>query len=206
MKQNKIADKNTSLPDALNAFYAWFNQNASGVESPAPTAPDATKTKEWIINFRKKRGGHVLVYIKGAEVERVKSVKFRRVMITNKLSWTSHIDAIVKKAQQYLIFLMKFGTSGWKKLKTVVYTAETITKANFLSMDSIYTSRYHEKAANIIKDPSQTSNTLFQPFLTDDIKEAQALLADTATYQQVAADPTSQLQNRITQTLKKLGD
>eukprot|EP00061_Rhincodon_typus_P003468 g20164.t1 len=41
MKQNKIADKDTSLPDELNAFYARFEQNASSAVSLALTAPDA---------------------------------------------------------------------------------------------------------------------------------------------------------------------
>eukprot|EP00061_Rhincodon_typus_P014167 g41032.t1 len=40
MKQSEIADKDTSFPDALNAFCARFEQNASGVVTPAPTAPD----------------------------------------------------------------------------------------------------------------------------------------------------------------------
>eukprot|EP00061_Rhincodon_typus_P017941 g46883.t1 len=37
MKQSKIADKDTSLLDALNVFFAWF---ATGTMSPASTAPD----------------------------------------------------------------------------------------------------------------------------------------------------------------------
>eukprot|EP00061_Rhincodon_typus_P015835 g43738.t1 len=37
MKQSKIADKDTSLPDALNTFYGQFEQNASGTVTPAPT-------------------------------------------------------------------------------------------------------------------------------------------------------------------------
>eukprot|EP00061_Rhincodon_typus_P012373 g38067.t1 len=41
MEQNKIADKNTSLPDVLNSFYAQVEQNASGAVLPAPTAPVA---------------------------------------------------------------------------------------------------------------------------------------------------------------------
>eukprot|EP00061_Rhincodon_typus_P013797 g40390.t1 len=40
MKQSKVADKDTSLLDELNVFYAWFKQNTSSV-TPAPTAPDA---------------------------------------------------------------------------------------------------------------------------------------------------------------------
>eukprot|EP00061_Rhincodon_typus_P014797 g42090.t1 len=41
MKQSTIVDKETSLPDALDAFYAQFEQNASSAVSPALTAPDA---------------------------------------------------------------------------------------------------------------------------------------------------------------------
>eukprot|EP00061_Rhincodon_typus_P002227 g16944.t1 len=63
------------------------------------------KAKELIINFRKKGGKHTPIYINGTEVERVNSTKFLGVMITDNLSWTSHVDAIVKKAQQRLFFL-----------------------------------------------------------------------------------------------------
>eukprot|EP00061_Rhincodon_typus_P015992 g43972.t1 len=34
------------------------------------------KTKELIINFRKKGGEHATIYINGTEVERMKSIKF----------------------------------------------------------------------------------------------------------------------------------
>eukprot|EP00061_Rhincodon_typus_P008163 g30543.t1 len=44
---------------------------------------DDSKTKELIINFRKKEGEHAPIYINGTEVERVKSVKFLGVTITN---------------------------------------------------------------------------------------------------------------------------
>eukprot|EP00061_Rhincodon_typus_P015984 g43954.t1 len=40
MKQGKITDKDTSLPDALNALYAQFKQNASGAVTPVSTALD----------------------------------------------------------------------------------------------------------------------------------------------------------------------
>eukprot|EP00061_Rhincodon_typus_P009489 g33040.t1 len=54
---------------------------------------------------RKKGGEHTLIYINGENVERVESVKFRGVTITDNLSWTSYVDATVKKAQQRLFFL-----------------------------------------------------------------------------------------------------
>eukprot|EP00061_Rhincodon_typus_P012274 g37904.t1 len=71
------------------------------------------KTKELIIDFRKE-GEHAPIYINGTEVERVENIKFLGVMITNNLSWTSHVDAMIKKAQQCLFFLRrlrKFGMS-----------------------------------------------------------------------------------------------
>eukprot|EP00061_Rhincodon_typus_P010541 g34907.t1 len=39
MKQSEIADKDTSFPDVLDAFYAWFEQNASSAISPALHTP-----------------------------------------------------------------------------------------------------------------------------------------------------------------------
>eukprot|EP00061_Rhincodon_typus_P004514 g22784.t1 len=42
MKQSKIADKDTSLPDALNVFSAWFEQNAGKVVIPCPDNPKHT--------------------------------------------------------------------------------------------------------------------------------------------------------------------
>eukprot|EP00061_Rhincodon_typus_P013827 g40440.t1 len=39
-KQCKIVDNDTSLPDMLNVFNAWFEQNTTSVATPDPTAPD----------------------------------------------------------------------------------------------------------------------------------------------------------------------
>eukprot|EP00061_Rhincodon_typus_P011306 g36221.t1 len=206
MEQNRIAHKNTSLPDVLNAFYIWFEKKVNEiaptiVDAPVPsvntadirlaflrvhplkeTGPDGvrsgvlricadqlagvfadifnlplqqsevpicfkkntiilvskkthatflndyhpvaptpiimkcfeSKTEELIIDFRKQGGRHTLIHINGAGVERFHCLKFLRVMITNNLSWSTHIDVTVKKAQQQLFFqwrLRKFGMS-----------------------------------------------------------------------------------------------
>eukprot|EP00061_Rhincodon_typus_P005793 g25738.t1 len=72
------------------------------------------KAKGLIIDFRKKGREHAFNYINGTEVERVMSIKFLRMTITSDLSWTSHVDATLKKAQQHFFFfrwLRKFGMS-----------------------------------------------------------------------------------------------
>eukprot|EP00061_Rhincodon_typus_P007138 g28505.t1 len=69
----------------------------------------------WIISFlthkprsvriERKEENTPPLYINGTEVERVESINFLRVTITDDLSWASHVDGTVKKAQQRLFFL-----------------------------------------------------------------------------------------------------
>eukprot|EP00061_Rhincodon_typus_P003881 g21205.t1 len=73
---------------------------------------NAGKTKELIIDFKNKGGEHAPIYINGTEVERVKSVKFFGVTITNDLSWNSHVIVTVKKTQQHLFFLRQIRNFG----------------------------------------------------------------------------------------------
>eukprot|EP00061_Rhincodon_typus_P017222 g45814.t1 len=58
---------------------------------------------------RKEANTPATIYINGTEVDMVESIKFRGVTITISLSWTCHIDVMVKKAQQHLFFLRKLG-------------------------------------------------------------------------------------------------
>eukprot|EP00061_Rhincodon_typus_P015148 g42667.t1 len=96
-----MAHTNSSLPTCLDPLqFPLLFLNVS-------------KTKELIIDFRKKGGEHDPIYIFGTVVERVKSIKFLRVTITGDMSWTSHVDATVKRAQRlfFLRRLRKFGMS-----------------------------------------------------------------------------------------------
>eukprot|EP00061_Rhincodon_typus_P015794 g43680.t1 len=91
---------------AIEGLVKWCNENNLSL--------NIGKTKELIIDFRKKGGEHAPIYINGIEVESVKSIKFLRVTITDDLSWACHVNATVKKAQQRLFFLKrlrKFGLS-----------------------------------------------------------------------------------------------
>jgi hypothetical protein len=45
-----------------------------------------------IVDYRKKRTEHAPIHIDGAAVEQVKSFKFLDVLITNKLTWSKHIN------------------------------------------------------------------------------------------------------------------
>ena len=60
------------------------------------------KTKEIIMDYRKKRTEHAPILIDGAVVEPVESFKFLGVHITNKLTWSKHTKTVVKRARQNL--------------------------------------------------------------------------------------------------------
>eukprot|EP00061_Rhincodon_typus_P001815 g15858.t1 len=96
----------SNLRREIEGLVTWCNENNLSL--------NVGKTKEPIIDFRKKGGEHAPIYINGTDVERVESIKFLRVTITDNLSWISHVDVTVKKVQQHLFFLrqlMKFAMS-----------------------------------------------------------------------------------------------
>jgi hypothetical protein len=63
---------------------------------------NVSKTKELIIDYRKRRDEQAPINIEGAVVERVESFKFLGVHITNTLSWSKHTKTVTKRARQHL--------------------------------------------------------------------------------------------------------
>eukprot|EP00061_Rhincodon_typus_P012723 g38633.t1 len=76
---------------------------------PVPKKAHAICLKDYCPKERRRT---CPMYINETEVERVESVKFLRVMITDNLFWTSHVDAMVKKAERYLFFLRQLRIFG----------------------------------------------------------------------------------------------
>ena len=68
---------------------------------------NVSKTKELIVDYRKRRAEQDPININGAVVERVESFKFLGVHITNKLSWSKHTKTVVKRARQNLFPLRR---------------------------------------------------------------------------------------------------
>ena len=63
---------------------------------------NASKTKELIVDYRKRRAEHAPIKIDGAVVEQVESFKFLGVHIINELSWSKHTKTFVKIAWQHI--------------------------------------------------------------------------------------------------------
>uniref|UniRef100_A0AAZ3P3X5 Alkylated DNA repair protein AlkB homologue 8 N-terminal domain-containing protein n=1 Tax=Oncorhynchus tshawytscha TaxID=74940 RepID=A0AAZ3P3X5_ONCTS len=69
------------------------------------------KTKELIVDYRKKRTEHAPILIDGAVVEQVESFKFLGVHMTN-LTWSKNTKTVVKRARQNLFPLRRLKRFG----------------------------------------------------------------------------------------------
>jgi hypothetical protein len=58
------------------------------------------KTKEMIVDYRKRRTEHAPILIDGVIVEQVERFTFLGVHINNKLEWSKHNKTVVKRAQK----------------------------------------------------------------------------------------------------------
>jgi hypothetical protein len=56
------------------------------------------KTKEMIVDYKKKMTEHAPILIDGAAVEQVERFKFLGVHITNKVTWSKHSKTVMKRA------------------------------------------------------------------------------------------------------------
>ena len=70
------------------------------------------KTKEMIVDSRKRRTEHPPILIDRAVVEQVENFKFLSVHITNKLSWSKHTKTAMKRARQRLFPLRRLKRFG----------------------------------------------------------------------------------------------
>jgi hypothetical protein len=68
---------------------------------------NVAKTKEIIVDFRRKKTPVSPLVIDGSEVERVDCFKFLGIHISGDLTWSAHVEQCVAKAQRRLFFLRR---------------------------------------------------------------------------------------------------
>ncbi len=96
----------TAYREEVSTLTKWCQENHLSL--------NIDKTKELVVDFRRQSREHTPISIDKTPVERVNSFKFLGVHITEDLTWSAHIDAVLKKAHQHLFFLRrlrKFGMS-----------------------------------------------------------------------------------------------
>ena len=85
---------------------------------------NVTKTKELIVDFRKKETNYEPVTIKGSQVEIVQSYDYLGTTISEDLTWSANIRRLVKKAWQRIYHLRKLRELNVsRKIKTLFYSS-----------------------------------------------------------------------------------
>ncbi len=87
----------TAYLDEVERLTSWCQDNCLSL--------NVSKTKELIVDFRKRQQQPYTLMISGTPVERVSSFKYLGVNISEDLTWTTHIQTQVKKARQRLYHL-----------------------------------------------------------------------------------------------------
>ena len=168
----------TAYREEMKALGVWCQKNNLSL--------NVNKTKEMIVDFRKKQRTHPPIHINRTTVEKVESFKFLGVHITDRLKWSTHTDSVVKKAQQRLFTLRrlkKFGLSPKPLTNFYRCTIESILSgcitawygnctarkrtvqritggANYLPSRT-YITQCHSKAKKNMKDNNYPSHCLF---------------------------------------------
>ncbi|TWW76326.1 hypothetical protein D4764_13G0009880, partial [Takifugu flavidus] len=128
--------------------------------------PNTNKTKELVLDFRRKTGIHPPIHINGAAVEHVSSFKFLGIHLSQDLTWTTNCSSLVKKAHQRLFFLRTLkkhhlSSDILEGLQKVVKTAQRIAGAPLPAIEDIYRRCCHRRAKKVSKDSCHPAHGLF---------------------------------------------
>ncbi len=87
----------TAYLNEVERLTSWCQDNCLSL--------NVSKTKELIVDFRKRQHRPYTLMISGTPVKRLSSFKYLGVNISEDLTWTAHIQTQVKKAWQRLYHL-----------------------------------------------------------------------------------------------------
>ena len=83
----------------MDSFVKWCGTNHLHLNT--------TKTKELVVDFRRRKSAPSPISINGVTVDVVSDYKFLGVHLDNKLDWTKNTEAVYKKGQSRLYFLRR---------------------------------------------------------------------------------------------------
>ena len=100
--QGMIRNDDTFYRESIASFVKWCEDHYLLL--------NVKKTKELIIDFRKKKSITQPLFINNEEVEIVQSYKYLGVTIDDKLNWNLHADNLLKNINKRLYFLQKLNS------------------------------------------------------------------------------------------------
>ena len=119
----------------VNSLVSWCDTNNLQL--------NASKTREMIEDFRKRKNPFAPIFVKGNSIERVDCFKFLGTIISSDLVWENNTDALVTKAQQRLFFLRQLKKFGLRREILVQFYRSAIEYSYILNMCMV---RRHQPA------------------------------------------------------------
>ena len=98
------AGEMSRLQQAADEAVAWAHKNNM--------KHNASKTKELLIHFGKQKPNVPPITVEGEAIERVQVAKLIGVYLNDTLTWSDHIDSILKKANTRLYYLRELKRAG----------------------------------------------------------------------------------------------
>ena len=123
---------------------------------------NSSKTKEIVVDFRRKQTPIEPISIDGDDIERVECFKFLGTIICNDLKWHKNTEAIVKKARQRLYFLRQLKKFNLNSEILVQFYRATIESVLCFSITVWFGSLTHDQIHslnNIVKTASKIIGT-----------------------------------------------
>ena len=110
----------------ITDFVDWCQQNHLILNT--------SKTKEIVIDFRRKPSPHTPVNIQGSDIEIVDSFKYLGVHLNNKLDWSNNTEALYRKGQSRLHLLRRLRSFGVSRALLRTFYDTVVASAVFYAI------------------------------------------------------------------------
>lgn len=141
-----LSDGESSHGSVIEDFVHWCNKSYLQLNT--------TKTKDMLIDFRRKPHRHEVTLIKGQTIEYVQTYKYLGTIIDSKLSFEENCEMVCKKGQQRLHCLRKLAYFHIDRtLMNMFYRAfiESILSFSLVSWFGQITLRQRKSLEQVIK-------------------------------------------------------
>ena len=146
---------------------------------------NVSKTKEMVVDFRRKKTPTPPLFIDGVEVERVDSFKFLGIHISSDLTWGVHVSHLQKTAQQRLFFLRRLRGFGLDTvvlvrfyravIESILTLSITVWYGNAALSDRDSLDKVRRTASKIIGTDLPSLDSIYEQRL---MKKARAIIRD----------------------------
>ncbi|KAF7649195.1 hypothetical protein LDENG_00145510 [Lucifuga dentata] len=142
----RVSDGNElEYREVIKDFVDWCGMNHLHI--------NASKTKEMVIDFRRKSPLITPVNIQGLDIETVESYKYLGVHLNNKLDWSVNTDVLYKKGQSRLHLLRRLRTFYYTVVASAIFYAVVCWGGGCTDRDRNRVNKLERRASSVLIHP-----------------------------------------------------